>query len=102
MKITMNTYPGFRLPLWLTILTISACSLSPVTSKPEEPEILRIYADGSMSLMGRPVSPEDIVIYPDGFGGERAAIKVRLEPIHPDFYRDTIIVDRVNAEHEDN
>ena len=53
-----------------------------------------------MKLMGRQVAPEDIVIYPDGYGGEKAAIKSGLNPIHPPFYRDTIIVDRV-VEEED-
>jgi hypothetical protein len=99
----MNTYVSFTLPLVLTILMISGCSLfpaSPTVSK--DPEILTIYPDGTMRLMGRPVAAEDIVIYPDGFGGERAAIKVRLDPLRPDFYRDTIIVQRIDPEDSDN
>lgn len=84
-------------------LVISACSASLETAMVQnEPEILTIYPDGSMRLMGRPVSAEDVVIYPDGFGGERAAIKVRIEPLHPDFYRDTIIVERLGEQQGEN
>ena len=51
-----------------------------------------------MKLMGRSVPEEDVVIYPDGYGGEKAAVIVRIEPLHPNFYRDTIIVRRVTGE----
>jgi hypothetical protein len=81
-------------------IMLTACSTMPEENSVDEPEILTIYPDGSMKLMGRQVAPEDIVIYPDGYGGEKAAIKSGLNPIHPPFYRDTIIVDRV-VEEED-
>ena len=77
------------------LLLLAACSLLPQPpAGPPGPEILTIYPDGRMRLMGRPVPVEDVIIYPDGFGGEKAAIKVRMQPLHPDFYRDTIIVRR--------
>jgi hypothetical protein len=85
--------------LMLAAAVASGCGLNPTsTSHPKEPEILTIYPDGSMKLMGKPISEEDVVIYPDGYGGEKAAVKVRIEPLHPDFYRDTIIVKRINPE----
>jgi len=84
-------------------IMLTACSFMPEEKGVDEPEILTIYPDGSMKLMGRPVPPEDVVIYPDGYGGEKAAIKSGLDPLHPPFYRDTIIVDRVEEEEvEDN
>jgi hypothetical protein len=81
-----------------TGILLSACSIIPETQSSDEPEILTIYPDGSMKLMGRPIPPEDVVIYPDGYGGEKAAIKSGLQPLHPPFYRDTIIVERVKEE----
>lgn len=68
----------------------------------KEKETLVVYPDGKMELNNRGMNEEDVVIYPDGRGGERAAVKVRV-PLHPDFYRDTIIVERKpvpDAEHE--
>ena len=81
--------------LILILALLAGCSLAPVTADKDEPEILTIFPDGTMKLMDRYVASEDIVIYPDGYGGEKAAIKVRLEPPHPAFYRDSIIVNRV-------
>jgi hypothetical protein len=99
----MKLYAYYSVSLLLSLSLMSACSLSPESSiVSKDPEILTIYPDGTMRLMGRPVAAEDIVIYPDGFGGERAAIKVRLDPLRPDFYRDTIIVQRINPECSDN
>jgi len=48
-----------------------------------------------MKLMDRLLPAEDVVIYPDGYGGEKAAVKVRLDPLHPSFYRDSIRVNRL-------
>ena len=77
------------------------CTTKVVTSDShlKAPEILTIYNDGSIKYKGRFVNKNDVVIYPDGFGGERAAVKVRV-PLHPDFYRDTIHVRRVDSEVE--
>lgn len=87
----------------LLAVILSACAMAP-----EQPqatartrEVLTVYSDGSMRLNDRPISPEDVVIYPDGYGGERAAVKVRV-PVHPDYYRDTIVVRReVEVRRED-
>ena len=87
----------------LIILTIVSygCTTQPVIgdSHLKAPETLTIYNDGSIEYKGRFVNKNDVVIYPDGFGGERAAVKVRV-PLHPDFYRDTIHVRRVDSEVE--
>ena len=89
----------FKSILLLTVLMLSACSYFPAAEdRANVPEILTIFPDGSMRLMGRLVPEEDIIIYDDGFGGEKAAIKVRLEPLHPAFYRDSIIVKRLDNE----
>ena len=77
---------------------LAACSFTPEAQNTDEPEILTIYPDGKMELMGRPIPPEDVIIYPDGYGGEKAAIKSGLQPLHPPFYRDTIIVERIEKE----
>jgi len=58
------------------------------------PEKLVIYPDGSMHFHGKPIPARDVVIYPDGYGGEKAAVRVHMEPLHPDYFRDTIVVQR--------
>lgn len=88
----MNKYIGLLL---LLALLLSGCVQVVVheSGERDKPDVLRIDADGNMSLNGQPVPAEDIVIYPDGSGGERAAIKMRV-PVRSDYYRDTIIVER--------
>ena len=74
-------------------LFISACINSqkaPVSSKKE---ILYIYSDGTMEFKGRKMNEDEVVIYDDGFGGERAAVLLRL-PYREDVYRDSITVER--------
>ena len=39
---------------------------------------------------------KDVIIYPDGFGGEKAAVKL-YTPFHPPFYRDHIVVERLDT-----
>ena len=86
--------------LVLNMMFFSACStvpssyVSPSTRVNDEPEALYVYEDGRIEYNSRFVNKDDVVIYSDGRGGEKAAIKVRV-PIHPDFYRDSIIVVRV-------
>lgn len=85
------------------LLTIVSCSTTETTvAKPHEKkkEVLVIYADGTMMLNGRIMNEKDVVIYPDGYGGERAAVRVFVAPLHPDFFRDTIPVDRIDVEVE--
>ena len=76
-------------------LLATGCTHSPsVASAPGGPEKLVIHPDGSMVFRDRPISGNDVVIYRDGYGGEKAAVRIRMEPLHPDFFRDTIIVER--------
>lgn len=79
-------------------LAVTACGPTQPNVRPTtaatDPDVLRIHGDGRMEMKGRPVPEKEVVIYPDGRGGERAAVIVR-NPIHPDFYRDTIIVERL-------
>lgn len=87
-----------NLILLIVLSGIVACvSQSPVRQTQKEPEILTVLRDGTMVFNKRTVNEKDVVIYPDGFGGERAAIKVHV-PFKPDFYRDTIRVQREDAE----
>ncbi len=83
-----------NLILLIVLGSIAACaSQAPVKQTQKEPEILTIQSDGTMVFNQRTLNKEDVVIYPDGFGGERAAIKVYV-PLKPDFYRNTIRVQR--------
>ena len=93
MKITKRSI----ILLAIATVMLSGCMGSPVkktASEPAEPEKLYISSDGTMIYRDRPINSDDVVIYPDGFGGERAAVKLSLEPLHPPFYRDTIVVVR--------
>ena len=87
----------------LTIVAISglcACAMepTPVAYDTHEPDVLTVYQDGTMEFRDRRLPEEDVIIYPDGFGGERAAIKMRVPLKDSDFYRDSI---RVNREEGD-
>jgi len=83
-----------NLVLLIVLSGLAACAFhSPVTQAQKELEILTVQSDGAMIFNDRTMNEEDVIIYPDGFGGERAAIKMRM-PLKPDFYRDTIRVHR--------
>lgn len=79
----------------VVFIIMTSCSTGQTSSVPRErkKEVLVIYPDGRMELNGRTMNRKDVVIYPDGRGGERAAVRVYV-PIHPDFFRDTIPVER--------
>ena len=79
----------------VVVIMLASCSTGQTTIAPHEKkkEVLIIYPDGTMMLNGRVMNKQDVVIYPDGRGGERAAVRVYV-PIHPDFFRDTITVER--------
>ena len=88
--------------LFLTGMVTSGCGHFPqVASADKTPEKLVIHADGSMEFRERPIAENDVVIYADGYGGEKAAVRVRMQPLHPDFFRDTIKVERRSLK-EDN
>ena len=80
------------------LFILSSCSTvstNTVKSSKTDKKIdqLYVYSDGSMKFNDRFVNSEDVIIYPDGFGGEKAAVKMSV-PLHPDFYRDSIYVKR--------
>jgi len=93
----------------LASLLIASCATAekPVTAGEKEREILYIYPDGTMEFRGRIKNKEDVVIYEDGRGGEFAAIKIIVplnprsqlkKPRHSHFYRDNIIVERIEID----
>jgi len=85
---------SLRSLVWgLTVLAVSGCSAVTSQQAAAPQQVLYVHHDGRMLLNDRPVDPADVIIYPDGFGGERAALKMRV-PLHPDYYRDTIVVER--------
>lgn len=78
-------------------LSLTACNNSAmIKSANTEPDKLQIYSDGKMIFKDRVMPSEDVIIYPDGFGGEKAAVKL-YAPFHPPFYRDHIVVERLNT-----
>ncbi len=98
-EIKMKIIGKVALPGLLLTIALGGCmSQSPVKSAATEPDQLTIYADGTMEFRNRKLNSEDVVIYDDGRGGERAAVKISLEPLHPPFYRDTIVVVRKPSE----
>ena len=64
-----------------------------VKSERAVPEKLVVSADGSMQLGDRLMVNDDVIIYRDGYGGEKAAVRVHMQPLHPDFFRDSIVVE---------
>lgn len=84
-----------RLTGFLAVVALTGllCGCSAIPSHPY-PEKLVVYADGSMEFHNKPIPEKDVVLYADGFGGEKAAVRVHMEPLHPDFFRDSIIVER--------
>ncbi len=90
----MNLAKYLRLLVIASAALLAGCLNAPWLNADRVPEKLIVHRDGSMELDHKPVSPSDVVFYPDGYGGEKAAVRVRLEPVHPDFFRDTIVVVR--------
>lgn len=90
----MNLTKCLRILVLACAALLTGCLNAPWLKSGHVPEKLIVHRDGSMELDHKPVSPHDVVFYPDGYGGEKAAVRVRLEPLHPDFFRDTIIVVR--------
>ena len=92
----MNIHNKILYLTGLILLLASGCAgvAVPERAAVKEKETLIIYPDGTMEFKNRGMDEKDVVIYPDGRGGERAAVKMSV-PLHPDFYRDTIIVERL-------
>jgi len=90
----MSTSKYFGCCLLFAFFLSSGCLLSP-EHKPVEKaqEKLTVNTDGSMEFRNRKLPGGDVIIYPDGSGGEKAAVKV-YDPLHPDYYRDSIRVER--------
>jgi hypothetical protein len=75
---------------------VAGCGAGPPFTRADDalPEILTVREDGSMWFRERPIPERDVIIYADGTRGEKAAVRIRMEPLHPDFFRDTIVVER--------
>jgi hypothetical protein len=91
--------------LLLVSVIIFSCTRmdKPARTGEQEEEILYIYPDGKLVFQDRTMNEEDVVIYEDGRGGERAAVKLII-PRHPDVFRNTITVERIDVpvEHREN
>jgi hypothetical protein len=88
---------AFLRALPCTVLVLAAaCATAPADDRGARAtgDTLTVREDGSMWFRNRPLPPRDVIIYADGAGGEKAAVRIRMEPLHPDFFRDTIIVVR--------
>ena len=82
----------------LACLVMAGCNkTATLRAADAAPEILHIHTDGKMVFNDRIMPVDDVIIYPDGFGGEKAAVKL-YTPYHPPFYRDSIIVERLESE----
>jgi hypothetical protein len=79
---------------WLALLLLAGCGGLP---SHENPGKLVIYPDGSMAYRNRPIPKEDVVLYPDGYGGQKAAVRVHMAPLHPDFFQGAIVVERIRV-----
>jgi len=95
-RIVTHLAKALVLTVGLGLLGAAGCTSTPVrqAAPAKVPDTLVVHEDGRMVLGDRLMAAEDVVIYPDGYGGEKAAVRVRLQPLHPDFFRDTIIVER--------
>lgn len=88
-----------RIILFLFVgLLIGSCAIKkePALTSFKKPEVLYIYPDGTMKFKGRILKDEDVVIYDAGSKGERAGVKLII-PLHPDVYRDSVTVERVEV-----
>ncbi|MBF8269640.1 MAG: hypothetical protein HW386_1349 [Gammaproteobacteria bacterium] len=94
----MNIMMKISFLIVLACLSLAGCNkTAELRSESKVPEILQIHADGKMVFNDRIMPLEDVIIYPDGFGGEKAAVKL-YTPYHRPFYRDSIIVERLESD----
>jgi hypothetical protein len=97
----MHVLKSYIFPSLLMMMIISSCAFEPmVASEKKEPEILTVKSDGNMRYRDRHMPEKDVVIYEDGRGGERAAVRV-FNPLHADYFRDSIIVNREELPEEE-
>ena len=90
----MKIYAKISLLVIAISVSLLACNqTAPVRQVAKEREILQIQSDGQMVFKDRVMPTEDVIIYPDGYGGEKAAVKL-YSPYHRPFYRDSIVVER--------
>ena len=83
-----------NLALLLFTFGLFACTHEPyIAEQHRGPDVLVVQADGTMFFRERSMPRDDVIIYDDGFGGERAAVKVYV-PYKHDYYRDSIRVYR--------
>lgn len=92
----MNHIPHYVFSMLAMTVLVTGCVSDPSISLEDDllPEILTVREDGSMWFRERPIPDRDVIIYSDGARGEKAAVRIRMEPLHPDFFRDTIVVVR--------
>lgn len=91
MKLTKFASTGF---LAAALLSAGCVNTADHRQAAAGPETLIVHTDGRMEYRNRLMPDDDVIIYEDGLGGERAAVRVRVEPLHPDFFRDSIAVER--------
>lgn len=91
-----------------TLLSLAICMVlagcagqSDVKSTDQQVDTLYVNADGTIEFRDRKLARENVIIYADGTGGERAAVKMYV-PLHPDYYRDSIVVVRRDPENTIN
>ena len=84
--------------IMMFIYTLAGCNTAPVEPDyVEGPDTLNVYNDGTLEFRDRTLNQEDVIIYPDGFGGERAAVRLDV-PLSDDYYfRDSIRVRREDS-----
>lgn len=93
----MNRFTSLSAVCCIAWLAAGCAAHGPVardTDLRTTPEILTVRADGTLWFRNRTLPERDVIIYADGAGGEKAAVRIRMEPLHPDFFRDTIVVVR--------
>lgn len=92
----MNDVAFLRAVPCAVLVLAAACTSMPASDRGVRAtaETLTVREDGSMWFRNRPLPARDVIIYDDGTGGEKAAVRIRMEPLHPDFFRDTIVVIR--------
>ena len=92
----VNHIPLYAASLLAMSVLLAGCISDSTTTRadPLLPETLTVREDGSIWFRERPIPERDVIIYADGTRGEKAAVRIHMRPLHPDFFRDTIVVER--------